>query len=123
MTKEELKKEAIKFAVDYPTSYGKGYKHKDLRIAYLAGAEPREERIEELEKENAELKEKLKPENCLKLLAKDGYVKFTSDQLTHAKEIIREYIRISLTSPDKRDMTEQIELFRKANKFWEEIQR
>lgn len=26
MTKEELKKEAIKFAVDYPTNYGKGKK-------------------------------------------------------------------------------------------------
>ena len=50
MTKEELKKEAIKYAVDYPTSYGKGYKHKDLRIAYLAGAEPREKRIAELER-------------------------------------------------------------------------
>ena len=49
MTKEELKKEAIQYAVDYPTSYGKGYKHKDLRIAYLAGAEPREKRIAELE--------------------------------------------------------------------------
>lgn len=40
-------------------------------------------------KENAELKEKLKPENCLKLLAKGGYVKFTNDQLPEAKEIIR----------------------------------
>lgn len=45
--------------------------------------------IEKLEKENAELKEKLKPENCLKLLAKEGYIKFTSDQLTKAKEIIK----------------------------------
>lgn len=49
MDKEELKKEAIKYAVDYPTSYGKGYKHKDLRIAYLTSAEPREKRIAELE--------------------------------------------------------------------------
>lgn len=38
--------------------------------------------IEELEKENASLKEKLKPENCLKLLAKDGYIKFTCERLT-----------------------------------------
>ena len=44
--------------------------------------------IKELQQENAELKEKLKPENCLKLLAKEGYIKFTSDQLTKAKEII-----------------------------------
>ena len=48
MMNKELKKEAIQYAVDYPTSYGKGYKHKDLRIAYLAGAEPREKRITHL---------------------------------------------------------------------------
>lgn len=48
---------------------------------------------EELEKEIAELKEKLKPENCLKSLAKAGYIKFTSDNLAKAKEIIREYMR------------------------------
>lgn len=53
-----------------------------------------EKRIAELEKENAELKEKLKPENCLKLLAKKGYIKFTSDQLTKAKEIIEELYNI-----------------------------
>lgn len=49
-------------------------------------------------KENAELKEKLKPENCLKLLAKGGYVKFSSDQLTKAKNLIKkmlyEYLRL-----------------------------
>lgn len=50
MTKEKLKEEAIKYAVDYPTSYGKGYKHKDLRIVHLAGAEPREKRIADLER-------------------------------------------------------------------------
>lgn len=91
MNREELTREAVKYAVDYPTSYGKGYKHKDLRIAYLAGAEPREKRIAELEqtnkkisdechklvdtlekkqkeiieleKENAELKEKIRLQN------------------------------------------------------------
>ena len=67
MTKEELKKEAIQYAVDYPTNYGKGYKHKDLRIAYLAGAEPREkqiqidaEQIRALQKQNGELTDELK---------------------------------------------------------------
>lgn len=42
--------------------------------------------------ENAELKEKLKPENCLKLLAKEGYIKFSSDQLTYAKTIIQDLL-------------------------------
>lgn len=66
MTREELEKEAIKYAVDYSTSYGKGYKHKDLRIAYLAGAEPREKQIEidaeqirALQKQNGELADEL----------------------------------------------------------------
>lgn len=58
MNKEELEKEAIQYAVDYPTRYGKGYKRKDLRIAYLAGAEPREKRIAELEAENERIKTK-----------------------------------------------------------------
>ena len=52
--------------------------------------EHNQEVISFLQKENAELKEKLKPEKCLKLLAKDGYVKFASDQLTKAKEIIKD---------------------------------
>ncbi len=50
------------------------------------------EKVEkQLREENAKLKEKLKPENCLKLLAKEGYIKFTSDQLTKAKEIIKKF--------------------------------
>ena len=67
MTEKALEKEAIKYAVDYPTSYGKGYRHKDLRIAYLAGAEPREkqiqidaEQIRALQKQNRELTDKVK---------------------------------------------------------------
>ena len=48
-----------------------------------------EDRIKELEKENAELRKKLKPENCLKLLAKEGYIKFTSEHLTKAKELLK----------------------------------
>ena len=51
-----------------------------------------EEKIAELEKENAELREKLKPENCLKLLAKEGYIKFTSEQLTKAKDHIKKLL-------------------------------
>ena len=47
------------------------------------------EEVERLKEENAKLQEKLKPENCLKLLAKKGYVKFTSDKINKAKEIIK----------------------------------
>jgi len=48
------------------------------------------EEVERLKEKNAELQEKLKPENCLKLLAKKGYVKFTSDKINKAKELIEE---------------------------------
>lgn len=50
----------------------------------------------DLVKENAELKEKLKPENCFKLLAKEGYIKFTSEQLDKATKILQEVQVISL---------------------------
>ena len=70
---------------------------EDLKEAFEAGLHSdahtdNSKVIAELEKENAELKEKLKPENCLKLLAKEGYVKFTSDNLDKAKEHIRTLI-------------------------------
>lgn len=94
MTKVE--KEAEEF-VDNKSSFWKQEKTcvESVRQAYIMGAEPREKHITELEKENAELKEKLKPENCLKLLAKEGYIKFTCengnehDQLTKAKELLK----------------------------------
>lgn len=65
---------------------------------YLDSAEPRELKIAELERENTELREKLKPENCLKLLAKEGYVRFTSDQLDKAKDIMKRFVRLSNSS-------------------------
>jgi hypothetical protein len=67
MTKEELEKQTMEWKNNY---------------------------ILKLEKENAELKEKLKPENCLKLLAKEGYIKFTSEQLTKAKTYLKYFIEI-----------------------------
>ena len=57
MTREELKQEAIHYACNARDTMGKGYKRIDLRQAYLAAAKPREKRIAELEKENAELRE------------------------------------------------------------------
>jgi hypothetical protein len=117
MTKEELEKEAEEKYGEVDREFIACQDEGEVfNIGYVLGAEPREKRIAELEhqlthrncvdcsnhssklrmrnleleKENAELKEKLKPENCLKLLAKEGYIKFTSDQLTKAKEIITE---------------------------------
>ena len=83
-----FEKEAKERAKDYTDNAKR-------QVAYECGfLDGVEKKMAELEKENAELKEKLKPENCLKLLAKEGYIKFTSDQLTEAKKIIEELYNI-----------------------------
>ena len=80
-----------------------------------------EKRFKDLEKENAELKEKLKPENCIEYLARGGYVKFLCEngneheQLTKAKEIISEYIR--LANLEKEDTIAIWQLYHKAEQF------
>ena len=72
--------------------------YKDIVEINSAEWEEQGQRIVALEKENAELKEKLKPENCLKSLAKSGLVKFTCengnehDQLTKAKVALRNVV-------------------------------
>lgn len=116
MTKEDLVRNADKQSYEYNTKYSEDYTLKDMlkrpqdfvegtienivdllkKKAYRDGlidsAEPRELKIAELERENTGLREKLKPENCLKLLAKEGYVKFTSDQLDKATKIIKDLL-------------------------------
>jgi uncharacterized coiled-coil protein SlyX len=67
MTKEELEKEAEKWLREYLLCYNcekkcnrtdsNSYCEEQVLKSYLAGAEPREKRITDLEKENAELKE------------------------------------------------------------------
>ena len=111
MTKEERMKEIAKASPNFGKRVGykmcvvdelHDMKELEAQNKWLEGCKSElaehlgkaNDRIAELEKENAELKEKLKPENCLKLLAKEGYIKFTSDQLTKAKEIIEELYNI-----------------------------
>lgn len=69
MTKEELEKEAEeKFKVNNEDKDREHYYDRMwFKTGYLAGAEPREKRIEELEKVNAELKELLNCNNCSEL--------------------------------------------------------
>ena len=57
MTKDEIKREAEEFADSKRSFWRQGKACIESVIqAYIAGAEPREKRIAELEKENAELK-------------------------------------------------------------------
>ena len=58
MSKDELKKEATEYALEWGDKTDGTY--ACCRDGYLAGAEPREKRIAELEKENAELKAEIR---------------------------------------------------------------
>lgn len=74
MTKEELEKEAAEFEESNTvyqaakredgTDYAKKVCKVTIKEAYLAGAEPREKRIAELEKENAKLKAQIEKMKC-----------------------------------------------------------
>lgn len=77
------------------------------------------ERIKELEGENAELKSRL---NAINRLAPEleECAKLKKRQLTEAKEIIREYVRLSLQDEKHKDMIANIELFKKAESFLKE---
>lgn len=75
--------------------------------------------IKELQQENAELKEKLKPENCLKLLAKDGYIKFTSDNLTKANDLL---VRLSTCLEGHSNNNFEYELLKETEKFLKEVE-
>lgn len=92
MTKAELEKEADEYSedtrfIDYSNySLSENINISDeIKEAYLAGAEPREKRIAELEKENAELQETLG--KCAKMPVL--YCLGAKETITEAKEIIK----------------------------------
>lgn len=123
MTKEKLEKEAEeKFKVN---NKDKDREHFYNRIwfktGYLAGAEPREEHIEELEKENERLKGDLElweSGGCRATnLFECGVVKELKDQLTKAKEIIKQLMYAS------RDCIAWYCLCDKAKQFLKEIEK
>ena len=108
MTKEELEKEARDYANKNETrggssSFGDITNYHDLRQGYLAGAEPREKRIAELEKEKAELKTDYEVLSCSvgdfdelqnKLEEEQRKNNGLSDNLTKAKKIIKALLRL-----------------------------
>lgn len=130
MTKEELEKEANKQSYLYDTKYSEDYtledrlnrpedfvkgaikdlvdllKRKACRDGYIAGAEPREKRIAELEKLNIELKTKKIPQlerkiasirgchsvDAKKLNARTEQVERLKKEIAEAKDIIEDLI-------------------------------
>lgn len=77
--------------------------------------------IKELQEENAKLKEKLKPENCLKLLAKEGYIKFSSEQLSRAREILKGLYFIIQSRIDYENNTGIADEMARAEQFLKEL--
>lgn len=121
MTKEELKQEAEEYyfdrldpkAIDSISEIANADTEDLIVSAYLAGAEPREKRISELEEENAELKRNKKTvvhlAECLEEKQRE--------QLKEAKELIEDmYYQIPSSQHDYyKDVMERAEQFLKED--------
>ena len=110
MIKEELEKEAEEKYSEVDREFIDCQDEGEVfNIGYILGAEPREKRIAELEKENAELKEKLEGAERARDYWKDSSFdwrrKCTSrrpfraavkaqKQLTEAKDLLNEFNRV-----------------------------
>lgn len=123
MTEKEIKTQITQAHID---GHNRGYakakeKLEEENNKLLDVISNYEVKVADLEKENAELKEKLKPENCLKLLAKEGYIKFTSDQLTKAKEIIKKLVNgVRVLNDPKVELTDCDGFLEEAEQFLKE---
>ena len=133
MTKEGLEKEAEEYAGNtYEMCSYSGLPYASDRRAreqaFLAGAEPREKRIEKLEKENAELKEynkylrRKRQGGIQKQYNKVAIIKRQDEQLTKAKELLNEFMRISKAS-DEDFEHDYSELIGEAEQFLSEVEK
>ena len=77
---------------------------------------------ERLKKENAGLKARL---NAINLLTPEleKSSKLKKQQLTKAKEILQEYIRINLMPPIERNFDDEVKLFKQAEQFLKETEK
>lgn len=116
MTKDELKKEATEYALEWGDKTDGTY--ACCRDGYLAGAEPREKRIAELENENAELKAIADFQTSSNM---DRYfqLKRSKEQLTQAKEIIQTLIE-SLEVSEGEEIRES-KVVKEAEQFLKEV--
>ena len=132
MTKEELEKEATEYALEWGDKTDGTY--ACCRDGYLAGAEPREKRIAELEKENAELKAKANAlENANKAMSKElddmtsggisvlKNVVRSKEQLVQAKEILRGLYFIVQSRIDYENNTGIADEMWRAEQFLKEV--
>ena len=89
MTMEELEEEAYQYDLEHMRDNGvRWYHNVTVRQAYLAGAEPREKRIAELEVQIENLQNYLDTQNSYRECAE------TWQKLNEAKEIIKNMIDV-----------------------------
>ena len=106
MTKEELRNEAKSYAKRKFDEEEQAYLHDIIAQTYLAGAEPREKRIEELENKIADIKA-----NCdLAIEGRDIKIKELELELTVEKDQLQEEIELHLHAEDYiKSLEQQIE--------------
>lgn len=122
MTKEELKLEALKYLENFKDCANCKHRWGDCadeldedclinncysatpkeQNIYLAGAEPREKWIAELEKENAELKADNDARKFAMAMSEKVEKKLRQEN-AKAKEIIRDFISVAIDYIDKED--------------------
>ena len=109
MTKEELEKEAEEKCFNHEMADFQGFYNRHYYcLGYLESAEPREKRIAELEKENAEVKDKLE----ILIAVGNTCTKGLNKQLTKAKELLTRFIMGSVYFNGKEtDLVEEAEQF------------
>lgn len=116
MTKEALEEEAYQYDADHLRGArgARWYHNVTIREAYLAGAEPREKRIAELEKKNAELKSIADFQTSNNM---DRYfqLKRSKEKLNKAKEIIEKLISQNRKEWVYSDVREEAEQFLEEN--------
>ena len=126
MTKDELEQEAEQYSYDVPIYQVKQQLEK-IQKAYVAGAEPREKRIEELEKENAELKEEFKNNEDFATVAymqgADNQKKKSDKQILKAKKIIRKLSQLKHRADAPFTCDEYIKLIKEAEQFLKEVEK
>ena len=138
MTKEELEKEAEEKTAQYMNEHTKKYNCENTKLetdnyntgreygyedGYIAGAWPREKRIAELEKENAELKESGSV-ICDRLSERiDEIVELKNEniglknQLTKAKEIIKNLLILKNDHYGNTKMKWRVKVTEQAEQF------
>lgn len=141
MTEEELRKEATEYALEWGDKTNGTY--ACCRDGYLVGAEPREKRIAELEKENTELRIKtVALENANKAMSKElddmtsggisvlKNVVRSKEQLTKAKIIIKDYMIIVTgdhttvcSVPEENRCINVLKLNEQAEQFLSEVEK